>query len=163
MKPVTTVIRILVAAIFLASCQESWARAPKSREFCGVIQEIDEQHHLIRIHSPSSGVQVSLAWTCETKFIQDQGFTNSVALGAGRHVCVLSQSVFREAICHQSGLEFQRKPLIESSHLFVDDPSRVSPNPLIPPWMRNPVEGFNWFKKSSICFELTSPTVECRI
>jgi hypothetical protein len=94
MKPSTIKIGIILVAILFAFCTDSWAHSPKARELCGVIQEINAKKHTLIVRSPERKTPVTLTWTRDTEFVQNQQTTKSTMLKTGLSVCVYYHSPF---------------------------------------------------------------------
>lgn len=94
MKPKSSSLKVALAVTVLL-CQsgvDSWARPPRARELCGVIQAIDPQTHTLTVQSPKRDQPLAVVWKRNTKFIHDWKFTESAALKEGLRACVYYRS-----------------------------------------------------------------------
>lgn len=71
---------------------DSWARPPRARELCGVIQAIDPQTHTLTIESPKRDKPLTVVLKRETKFIRNWKFTEQDSLSEGHRACIYYRS-----------------------------------------------------------------------
>jgi hypothetical protein len=94
MKSKSSPLKIAFATVMLLnlSITDTWARAPRARELCGVIQAIDPQTHTLIIESPQRDKPLTVVLKQETEFIKDWKFTESGSLREGQRACVYYRS-----------------------------------------------------------------------
>ncbi len=85
---------LAVTVLLCLSSADTWARPPRAREFCGVIQAIDVQSHTLTVQSPKRDQPLTVVWKRDTQFIHDWKFTDSAALKEGLRACVYYRSPF---------------------------------------------------------------------
>ena len=83
---------LAAAALLCLSSADAWARPPRARESCGVIQAIDPQTHTLTVQSPKRDQPLTVVWKRDTKFIHNWKFTDSAALKEGLRACVYYRS-----------------------------------------------------------------------
>jgi hypothetical protein len=83
---------LAAATLLCLSSADSWARPPRARELCGVIEAIDPQTHALTIQSPKRDQPLTVVWKRDTKFIHDWQFTDSAGLKKGLRACVYYRS-----------------------------------------------------------------------
>ena len=82
------------AAFLCLFSADSWARPPRARELCGVVENIDRETHTLRILPEKKGQPLNVVWKRDTRFIHNRKFTNSVFLKEGLRACVYYRSPF---------------------------------------------------------------------
>lgn len=94
MKPKSSSLKAALAATALLclSSADTWARPPRARELCGVIQAIDVQSHTVTVQSPQRDQPLTVVWKRDTKFIHNWKFTESATLKEGLRACVYYRS-----------------------------------------------------------------------
>jgi hypothetical protein len=85
-------VLLAVASLLLLSSSAGWARPPRARELCGVIQAIDPRTQTLTIQSPKRDQSSTFAVKDYTKFIKNWKFTNSGSLKEGQRACVYYRS-----------------------------------------------------------------------
>ncbi len=85
----------LMAAAFLClSSADTWARRPRARELCGVIQAIDPQTHSLTVQSPKRDQPLAVVWKRDTRFIKNWKFVPADTLKEGTRGCVYYHTPF---------------------------------------------------------------------
>ncbi len=94
MKPKSSSLKAALAATALLclSSMDTWARPPRARELCGIIQAIDAQTHTLTVQSPKRDQPLTVVWKRDTKFIHYWKFTESTTLKEGLRACVYYRS-----------------------------------------------------------------------
>ncbi len=87
-------IGLVVTALVLLSGLDSWARPPRAREVCGVVQKIDRETHALTVLSEKKGEPLNVVWKPDTKFVHNWKFTDLVSLNVERRVCVYYRTPF---------------------------------------------------------------------
>lgn len=96
MKPevVPRMTRWLVLSALCFATTTSWARPPRARERCGVLQSIDREAHTLTL-VPEKGERPLVAvWKSDTKFLKNWKFQPADALKEGVRACVFYRSPF---------------------------------------------------------------------
>jgi hypothetical protein len=93
-KPTSTKIGLTIIALVLLSGLDSWARPPRAREVCGLVQKIDRETHTLTVLSEGKGEPLNVVWKRDTKFIRNWKFTDSGALKEERRACVYYRTPF---------------------------------------------------------------------
>ena len=83
----------ITAALLCLSIADSWARPPRARELCGVVEKIDRDTQTLTVLS-GKGDPLNAVWKRDTKFIDNWKFTDSGSLKEGRRACVYYHSPF---------------------------------------------------------------------
>ena len=73
---------------------DAWARPPRAREQCGVLEHIDRETRALAIRRSKECKLLQLAWTRRTKFIWNGEFDSSNSLEEGGYICVYYRSPF---------------------------------------------------------------------
>ena len=73
---------------------DAWARPPRAREQCGVLDRIDRETRALTVRRTKEGKPLEVIWTNQTKFIGNWKFDSSSSLKEGSHVCVYYRSPF---------------------------------------------------------------------
>lgn len=85
----------LVLTVLLDSGNlDAWARPPRAREQCGVLEHIDRETRALAIRRSKECKLLQLAWTRRTKFIWNGEFDSSNSLEEGGYICVYYRSPF---------------------------------------------------------------------
>ena len=83
---------LAATALICLSSADTWARPPRARELCGVIQDIDAQTHTLTVQSPKRDQPLTVIWKRDTRFIKNWKFTDSASLKVGLQACVYYRS-----------------------------------------------------------------------
>jgi hypothetical protein len=96
MKPKSSSLKtaLAIVALLCLSSADTWARPPRAREWCGVIEAIDAQTHTLTIQSPKLDQPLTVVWKRDTEFIHNWKLTDSAALKEGLRACVYFHSPF---------------------------------------------------------------------
>lgn len=81
-------------ALLCLSSADSWARPPRARELCGVIQAIDPQTHSLTVQSTQRDQSFAAIWKRDTKFLHNWKSTDFTSLKEGMQVCIYYHSPF---------------------------------------------------------------------
>lgn len=93
-KPVSLKVGLAAVALMLLSAADSWARPPRAREVCGVVQQIDREAHMLTVLSEKKREPLNVVWKRDTKFIHNWKFTDSGSLKEERQACVYYRTPF---------------------------------------------------------------------
>jgi hypothetical protein len=96
MKLTSGLKKTLLAAVALLclSAANGWARPPRARELCGVVQSIDPQTRTLTIQSPRRDEPLAAVWKRDTTFLRNWKSAGSAALKQGQRACVYYHSPF---------------------------------------------------------------------
>lgn len=84
---------LLLGALCLTAVN-TWARPPRAREACGVLQNIDVAARTLTL-VPEKGERPLVAvWKSETKFFKNRNFESANTLKEGVRACVYYHSPF---------------------------------------------------------------------
>lgn len=83
---------LAATALLSLSSADAWARTPRARELCGVIQTVDTQTHTLTVESPERDEPLTLVVKRQTKFIKNWKFTEPGSLRKGQYACVYYRS-----------------------------------------------------------------------
>ena len=93
-QPVSIKIGLAAIAVVLLSGADSWARPPRAREACGVVQKIDRETKTLTVLSEKRGEPLNVVWKRDTKFIHNRKFAESASLKEDLRACVYYRSPF---------------------------------------------------------------------
>ena len=93
-KSTSTKIGLIVTALVLLSGLDSWARPPRAREVCGVVQKIDRETNRLTVLSEKKGEPLNVVWKPDTKFIHNWKFAPASELKPGKHATVYYRTPF---------------------------------------------------------------------
>lgn len=93
-QSIRLVLGALLFVLFCLSATDTWARPPRARELCGIIEAIDAQTHTLTVQSPKRDQPLTVVWKRDTKFLRNWKSTDSAALKEGQRVCVYYRSPF---------------------------------------------------------------------
>ena len=96
MKPNTVAkfTSLLALIVLCLTASASWARPPRAREACGVLQSLDGTAHRLTLLPADSAQPLVVDWNPETSFIRDRRFDRADSLQAGARACVHYRSPF---------------------------------------------------------------------
>lgn len=84
---------LVLVTLCLAAC-DTWARPPRARELCGVLQNVDGEARTLTL-TPEKGERPFVAvWKRDTKFLKNWNFESADALKRGVRACVFYHSPF---------------------------------------------------------------------
>lgn len=83
---------LAATALLCLSSADSWAKPPRARELCGVIQTINPHSRTLTIQSPKRDQPFTFAVKDYTRFIKNWKFTDSGSLKEGQRACVYYRS-----------------------------------------------------------------------
>ena len=94
MKELSGLLKVmLVAETFLSlSSVDAWARPPRAREVCGVVERINRKDNELTVVDEKRGASLNVAIKPDTQFIHNGKFANSDELMEGMRVCVFYRS-----------------------------------------------------------------------
>ena len=93
-KSTSTKIGLIVTALVLLSGLDSWARPPRAREVCGVVQKIDRETNTLTVLSEKKGEPLNVVWKPDTKFIHNWKFAPASELKKAAHATVYYRTPF---------------------------------------------------------------------
>jgi len=86
---------VLATTAFLClSSADSWARPPRARELCGVVERINHETYTLTVLPEKKGQPLNVVWKRDTRFIHNWKFTDSAFLKEGLRGCVYYRSPF---------------------------------------------------------------------
>lgn len=85
---------LTAAALLCLSSADSWARPPRAREACGVVQTIDREARTLTLVPEKGTRPLVVVWKKDTKFLKSWNFESAAALGEGVRACVFYRSPF---------------------------------------------------------------------
>jgi|SRR5689334_22069178 hypothetical protein len=83
----------LLATLSLATL-DTWARPPRAREACGVLQNIDAQALTLTLAQEKGDRPIEAVWRRDTKVLKNWKFASTDALQQGVRACVFYRSPF---------------------------------------------------------------------
>lgn len=93
-NPASRKVGLAAIALVLLSCADSWARPPRAREVCGVVQKIDRETQTLTVVSEKKAGPLNVVWKRDTKFIHNWRFTDPGSLKEDLRACVYYRSPF---------------------------------------------------------------------
>lgn len=84
----------LVLLVLCLAALNTWARPPRAREACGLLQNIDLDSRSLTLKADKEGRPLEVVWTGDTRFLKDWKFDAPTALKPGMRACVYYRSPF---------------------------------------------------------------------
>ena len=82
----------LVLVVFCLASSKACARPPRAREFCGVLECIDQQNEALTIRPAKGGKPLEVIWKKDTQLIHNWKFDSAASLKDGGKVCLYYRS-----------------------------------------------------------------------
>ena len=88
------VVRCLFLVTLCLASFDTWARPPRAREACGVLQNVDVNARTLTL-APAKGERpLEFVWKRDTKFLKNSNFESASALNQGGRACVYYHTPF---------------------------------------------------------------------
>lgn len=86
--------RWLVFLVLCLAALNTWARPPRAREACGVLQNIDLNSRSLTLKADKRERPLEVIWKGDTRFVKDWKFDAPTTLKSGMRACIYYHSPF---------------------------------------------------------------------
>ena len=87
-------MRWLVLGALCLAAVNGWARPPRAREACGVLQNVDLNARTLTLAPEEGEHPLEVVWKRDTKFLKNWKFESANALNKGGRACIFYHSPF---------------------------------------------------------------------